>query len=34
MALYTIRSERQFCEQLRYSLLFKWFLDPNSLPPT
>ncbi len=29
MAFYTIRSERQFCEQLRYNLLFKWFLDLN-----
>ena len=29
MAFYTIRSERQFCEQLRYHLLFKWFLDLN-----
>lgn len=27
MALYTIRSERQFCEQLDYNLLFRWFLD-------
>jgi len=29
MALYSIRSERQFCEQLQYNLLFKWFLDMN-----
>ena len=29
MACYTIRSERQFCEQLRYNILFKWFLDRN-----
>ena len=29
MAFYTVRSERQFCEQLRYNLLFKWFLDLN-----
>ena len=29
MALYTIRSERQFFERLRYDLLFKWFLDIN-----
>ena len=29
MAFYTIRSERQFCEQPRYKLLFKWFLDLN-----
>jgi len=27
MALYTVRSERQFCEQLNYNLLFRWFLD-------
>jgi len=27
MALYTIRSERAFCERLHYDLLFKWFLD-------
>ena len=30
MAFFTIRSERQFCERLRYNLLFKWFLDLNS----
>jgi transposase len=29
MALYSIRSERQFCERLRYDLLFKFFLDLN-----
>jgi transposase len=27
MAMYSIRSERAFCEQLNYNLLFKWFLD-------
>src|SRR6478672_3267938 len=27
MALYSIRSERAFCERLDYDLLFKWFLD-------
>jgi transposase len=27
MALYTVRSERHFCEQLDYNLLFRWFLD-------
>jgi len=27
MALYTIRSERMFSEQLNYNLLFRWFLD-------
>jgi transposase len=29
MALYSIRSERQFCERLRYDLLFMFFLDLN-----
>jgi transposase len=29
IALYSIRSERQFCERLQYDLLFKWFLDLN-----
>jgi len=27
IALYSVRSERQFCEQLSYNLLFRWFLD-------
>jgi transposase len=27
MALYTVRSERLFCERLDYGLLFRWFLD-------
>src|SRR5436190_4526270 len=27
MAMYSIRSERAFCERLDYDLLFKWFLD-------
>jgi transposase len=31
MALYTVRSERQFCEQLQYNLLFRWFLDMDML---
>ena len=34
IAFYTVRSERQFWEQLRYNLLFKWFLELNSLPRT
>ena len=29
MALYTVRSERMFCEQLDYNLLFRWFLELN-----
>ena len=31
IALYSIRSERQFCEQLDYNLLFRWFLDMNMI---
>ena len=27
IALYSLRSERQLCEQLEYNLLFRWFLD-------
>lgn len=27
IALYSVRSERLFCEQLSYNLLFRWFLD-------
>src|SRR5262245_31381788 len=27
MALYSVRSERQLCEQMGYNLLFRWFLD-------
>jgi len=33
MALYTIRSERQFCEQLDYTMLFRWFLDMDMVEP-
>lgn len=31
IALYSVRSERQFCEQLGYNLLFRWFLDLDML---
>ena len=27
IALYSIRSDRQFCEQLDYNILYRWFLD-------
>ncbi len=27
IALFSIRSDRQFCEQLEYNLMFRWFLD-------
>jgi len=29
MALFSVPSERRFCERLQYDLLFKWFLDLN-----
>jgi transposase len=32
--LYSIRSERQFCEQLEYNLLFRWFLDMELMEPS
>lgn len=34
MALYTVRSERLFCEQLDYNLLFRWFLDMDVVEPS
>jgi transposase len=34
MALYTLRSERQFCEQLDYNLLYRWFLDMDMSEPS
>ena len=29
VSLYWVRSERAFCEELDYNLLFRWFLDMN-----
>jgi transposase len=29
IALYSVRSERAFCEELNYNLLFRWFLGMN-----
>jgi transposase len=34
IALYTARSERQFCEQLDYNMLFRWFLDMDMVEPS
>ena len=34
MALYSVRSERLFCEQLDYNLLFRWFLDMDMVEPS
>lgn len=33
MALYSVRSERQFCERLGYDMIFKWFMDLNIADP-
>jgi transposase len=33
IALFSVRSERAFCEQLDYDLLFRWFLDMNLMEP-
>lgn len=34
MAFYSVRSERLFCEQLDYNLLYRWFLDMNIEDPS
>ena len=34
IALYTVRSERAFCEELDYNFLFRWFLDMNVIEPS
>ena len=34
MGLYSVRSERQFCERLQYELLLKWFMALNIMDPT
>ena len=31
IALFSARSERPFCEQLEYDLLFRWILHLNSM---
>jgi transposase len=33
MSLYSVRSERAFCEQLEYHLLYRWFLGMNMVEP-
>ena len=33
IALYSVRSERQLCEQLQYNMLFRWFLDMDMVSP-
>lgn len=34
IALYSVRSERAFCEQLDYDILFRWFLDMDLMEPS
>jgi transposase len=33
IALYSVRSERAFCEELEYHLLYRWFLDIGLVDP-
>jgi transposase len=33
MAMYSIRSERQFCERLNFDMLLRWFLDMDITAP-
>jgi len=33
IALHSVRSERQFCEQLEYNLLYRWLLDMDLMEP-
>src|SRR5207253_5387990 len=34
ISLYSVRSERAFCEELDYQLLYRWFLDMGLLEPS
>jgi transposase len=34
ISLYSVRSERAFCEQLNYDLLWRWFLDMSLMEPS
>jgi transposase len=33
MVLFSVRSERQVCEQLQYNMLFRWFVDMDLTEP-
>jgi transposase len=33
IALYSVRSDRMFCEMLDYNILFRWFLRMSRLLP-
>ena len=34
ISLYSIRSERAFCQELDYNLLYRWFLDMDLMEPS
>ena len=34
IALYSVRSERAFCEELDYNMLFRWFLNMDMMEPS
>jgi transposase len=33
ISLYSVRSERAFCEELEFQLLWRWFLDMSLMEP-
>ena len=34
ISLHSVRSERAFCGELEYNLMFRWFLDVNLMEPS
>src|SRR6266540_423050 len=34
ISLYSVRSERAFCEELDFQLLYRWFLDMSLMEPS
>ena len=34
ISLYSMRSERAFCQELDYNLLYRWFLDMDLMEPS
>src|SRR6478735_7504674 len=34
ISLFSVRSERAFCEELEYQLLWRWFLDMSLMEPS
>ena len=34
ISLYSLRSEKAFCQELDYNLLYRWFLDMDLIKPS